>query len=281
MARGAAEAVAQARGRVVRTGVNYLAQMDERPKFHAQDHSLDTLKLDANTVDIRDARDAGLTLEREGITLVPHRTAVKDFRDQETARSVYLKEVERLILDLSGAAQVVVMGAAGLRYAERSPLYATGVNSHPARFIHIDYTDVSAPSLLSALPAGAAARPGQRVAGYNIWRVVSPPPQDVPLAVCDAGTVAPQDLVRGDAIFDVGDEPWWTFEAYLLRSNPAHRWWWYSDMRPDEALVFKSFDSDPGQPVRVPHTAFDDPDAPADAPPRVSVEARAFALFDD
>ena len=267
--------------RMVRGAVNYLAAMDERPKFHAQDHRKDNLKLDLRVVDIRDARDAGLTLEREGITIAAHPTAVLDFRDQEAARTVYLQEVEQLIRDLTGAARVVVMGGAGLRYAERSPDYGTGVNSYPARFIHIDYTDTSAPDLAGRTPAAAEARPGRRMAGYNIWRVVSQPPQDVPLAVCDARSVAAEDLVRGDAFFDVGDPPWWNFEAYLVRHNPAHRWYYYSDMRPDEALVFKSFDSDPGEAVRVPHTAFNDPSAPADAPARVSVEARAFAFFDD
>ncbi len=266
--------------RVVRGAVNYLDAMDERPKFHAQDHHRDNLKLDLRVVDIRDARDAALTLEREGITIAPHVTAVRDFRDQEAAKAVYHKEVEALILELTGAAKVVVMGGAGLRYAERSPDYGTGVNSYPARFIHIDYTDVSAPALVAATTAAAEARPGRRMAGYNIWRVISQPPQDVPLAVCDARTVALEDLVRGDAFFDVGEEPWWNFEAYLVRHSRAHRWWYYSNMRPDEALVFKSFDSDPSQPLRVPHTAFNDPEAPADAPPRVSVEARAFAFFD-
>ncbi len=267
------------RDRIVEAEVNYLADMDVRPKFHAQDHGLDNLRLDPRTIRICDAR-AGRTpsLDREGIVLVPHKTRVKDFRDQAAARLAYATEIERLILDLSGASKVLVMGGFGLRYAERSPDYGTGVNSHPARFIHIDYTDVSAPGLLAN--AAGAPRPGQRIAGYNIWRVVSDPPQDVPLAVCDAGSVDMADLVRGDAYFDVGPEPWWTFEAFLVRHNPRHRWLYYSNMRRDEALVFKSYDSDPAQPVRVPHTAFNDPSAPADASARVSVEARAFAFFD-
>ncbi len=274
-----AEATAPARDRIVEGEVNYLADMDVRPKFHAQDHGRDNLKLDPRTISIRDARvGRAPSLEREGIVLVPHRTAVADFRDQEAVKQVYPGEIERLILELSGASRVVVMGGAGLRYAERSPSYGTGINSFPARFIHIDYTDASAPQLVANAAGGL--KPGQRIAGYNIWRVVSDPPQDVPLAVCDARTVAPGDLVRADAYFDVGEEPWWNFEAFLVRHNPAHRWLYYSGMRPDEALVFKSFDSDPSQPIRVPHTAFNDPSAPEDAPARVSVESRAFAFFD-
>ncbi|MEI9964766.1 MAG: CmcJ/NvfI family oxidoreductase [Caulobacteraceae bacterium] len=265
----------------VEASVNYVGPMSERPKFHAQDHSRDNLNLEPHVAPIHDARamaDAP-TLEREGITLAPHATKVADFRDAEAATPVYMAEVERLILDLTGATKVLVMGGAVLRYSKRSAHFGTGVNSQPAGFIHVDYTELSAPDLVSR-SAGDEMRPGRRMAGYNIWRVVSQPPQDMPLAVCDARTIADADLVRADAMFDVGEEPWWTFEAFLLRYNPAHRWLYYPDMRPDEALVFKSFETDPSQPVRVPHTAFENPLCPPDAPGRVSVEARAFAFFD-
>ena len=267
-----------ASARSVRAAVNYVGPMSERPKFHAQEHSRDNLNLEPHTVEIADARDLSLTLAGEGIALVPHRTAVKDFSDAEQAKAIYMKEVERLILDLSGASRVLVSGPPGLRFSKRSAKFGTGINSQPAGFIHVDYTELSAPALLSNALGGA--KPPGRIAGYNIWRVTSQPPQDMPLAVCDARSVETKDLVRADAMFDVGEEPWWTFEAFLLRHNPAHRWFCYSDMRPDEALVFKSFDSEAGQPIRVPHTAFENPLCPPDAPGRVSVEARAFALFD-
>jgi len=49
----------------------------------------------------------------------------------------------------------------------------------------------------------------------------------------------------------------------------------------NEALVFKVFDSDESKPARrTPHTAFDHPAPPANAPPRESIETRTFAFFD-
>ena len=267
----------------VEAGINYVGEMGGRPRFHAQEHARDKLVLDPRRVRIEDGREAAPSLDVEGIALVPHRTAVADFRDREAAMAVYRPELERLIGELSGASKVVVTGGARLRFSRRSPEFGTGVNSQPAGFVHVDYTDRSAPELLSGRLFGGeqhAIRPGQRVAGYNIWRVVSDPPQDTPLAVCDARTVAAADLVRADAVFDVGEAPWMSFEAFLLRASPAHRWLYFSNMRRDEALVFKSFDTDPDRPVRVPHTAFEHPRTPAEAPGRVSVEARAFAIFD-
>ena len=65
--------------------------------------------------------------------------------------------------------------------------------------------------------------------------------------------------------------------------NPDHRWFFFPAQRRDEVIVFKNFDSAAGtQGIAgvVPHTAFDDPSAPADAPRRESIELRAFAFFD-
>jgi hypothetical protein len=52
-------------------------------------------------------------------------------------------------------------------------------------------------------------------------------------------------------------------------------------MTRDEALIFKVFDSDATKPSRfTAHSSFDDPNTPADAPPRESIETRTFAFFD-
>lgn len=50
-------------------------------------------------------------------------------------------------------------------------------------------------------------------------------------------------------------------------------------MRPDEALVFRTYDT--AYDGAVPHTAFVNPTVPVDVPPRESVEIRVFALFED
>ena len=71
-------------------------------------------------------------------------------------------------------------------------------------------------------------------------------PQDVPLGLCAYPSVAREDLLDCDAIFDPLDgSPEWGFPNYLLAHNPAHRWYYYSDMTPDEAIVFKTSESDP------------------------------------
>ena len=272
---------------VVEAPINYLGPMSERPKFHAQDHGRDNLTFDPHVMPIADARAFAEppSLDREGIALVHSPTAVTDFRDPEQLQRIYLKEVELLVRKVTGAPQGFVLPGGGMvRYAERSPFYGTGMNTKPARFPHVDFTADTAPGLVDNIFGTRAVplRPGQRLEGYNVWRVFSAPPQDVPLAVCDSRSVAKDDLVRGDGVYDEGDDPatWWELEAYLLRHNPAHRWLYFRDMSRSDALMFRSYDNAPGWRAGVPHTAFNDPTCPEGGPARVSVEARAFAVFD-
>jgi hypothetical protein len=114
-----------------------------------------------------------------------------------------------------------------------------------------------------------------RSAHYNVWRVLSEPPQDVPLGLCSFDSLEPGDLIDCDAIFDPLDgSPEWGFANYLLAHNRAHRWHYFADMHPGEALVFKTSESDPALAQLMPHGAFDNPLAGPDAPPRVSLEMR-------
>jgi hypothetical protein len=272
-------------GRTVEATINYIGPMEERPKFHAQDHGRDNLRYDPHTVSIYDARSMRdqPSLEREGVVLARNKTAVRDFRDPDEVRRVYSPEIESLILEVTGAERVVLLGAGGLvRYSERSPHFGTGMNTQPARFPHVDFTPRTSPGLVADVFGTKAVelKPGQRLVGYNIWRAISGPPQDVPLAVCDSRTVARDDLLAADGVYDDGDPSmWWELEAYLLRHNPAHRWLYYRDMQPDDVLVFRGYGNEPVWKAGVPHSAFDDPSCPPGGPARVSIEARAFAIY--
>jgi hypothetical protein len=262
----------------VRASINYLGTMAERPRYHAQDHARDNLILDPRTVEIEDLRGTGSSLSVEGFALVPHKSTVADFRDEAEVARVHGKEIEDLLLAQTGANRVVVTGRGILRFGERSPLAGKLFNSLPARFIHIDISDPTAREFANRYaPEGKAVR---RYAHYNVWRVVSEPPQDVPLTLCDARSFAADDLVTADAVFDApGGAPEWSFEGLLVRHSPRHRWCYFSNMTSDEALIFKTNDSNPAEPHNIPHSAFDDPSCPAGVAPRVSIEMRAIAYW--
>jgi hypothetical protein len=141
----------------------------------------------------------------------------------------------------------------------------------------VDISDATAE--IFARRAAPQARGLARFAHLNVWRVISPPPQDVPLAVCDAGSISAHDLIAADAVFDTPGQPEWSFEGLVFAHNPAHRWHWFPDMSRDEVLVFKTHDSARERAHCVPHVAFDNPSCGTDAPPRASIEMRGIALW--
>jgi hypothetical protein len=266
--------------RTVMGKLGFSEPMQVRPKFHANDLSRDVLNVNPRAVPIEDARQRATppSLDVEGFCLRPHRSVVRDFRDAGEIVRVHVEEIRRLLLQESGADFVRVNETGVLRFGERSRDSGALNNSRPARFVHVDVSDSTAANFYTrARPDnGRAVR---RSAQYNVWRSLTPPPQDVPLAVCEARSVSPADLIPADAMFDRDGTIVFSFEAWLLRHNPAQRWSYFSGMSRDEALIFKTHDTDPAAAHCVPHGAFDDPGCPADVAPRASIEMRGIAYW--
>jgi hypothetical protein len=274
-------ATIDARPRTVEAEINYVGPMDSMPYFYAKDHERDNLVLESHRVEIADARALAEppALEREGFTLVPHKTAVADFTDLAAVNAVYPAEIDALLMELTGADFVRTAGPV-LRFSEsiRPPGF---VNSMPAGFAHVDVSKESFDAFARRAAAGhpdSEALLAGRYLSLNIWRVLTPPPQDLPLAVCAGSSVAPADRVVGEARVDGDGIDEFRFGSSLIRANPAHLWYYYRDMTPDEALIFKAFDSDEARVQGCPHTAFTDPSA-QDPVPRASCEIRAFAFW--
>jgi hypothetical protein len=261
----------------VSAAIAYAGRGVARPRYYANDHSRDVLDIAPVMMSITDARTRTMTLDEAGFMLLPHCSMVSDFEDRAAVDAIHRGEIVELIAALSGADRVLVSSPGVLRFSEKSASSGALDNSRPARFAHVDISDATAGAFAQrAVPAGHRLR---RFAHYNVWRAVSKPPQDVPLAVCDARTVAADDLIAADAIFDSPGQPEWSFEGLVVAHGPAHRWYWFPDMTCEEALVFKTHDSEPGRAHCVPHVAFDNPSCGLQAPPRVSIEMRALALW--
>ena len=256
--------------------IAYSGHKFARPRYYANAHERDEVDIAPFAMPIHNARGVDATIDREGFQLLQHASAVTDFADREEVARVHMREIEELVQAVTGA-DFVHVGAPGLlRFSERSGKAGTLNNSMPARFAHIDISDVTAAQFSGR---GAGGRAFARSAHYNVWRAISSPPQDVPLALCDARSLAAADLIEADAVFDEAGKPEWSFEGLVVAHNPAHRWYWYPDLAVNEAILFKTHDSDIARAHHVPHVAFDMPDCPPGAPPRVSIEMRATAYW--
>jgi hypothetical protein len=255
--------------------IAYAERTAFRPRYFANDHSRDTVVVEPREMAILNGRMEPPSLEREGFELVPHLSGVSDFEDSRDVAARYPDEIVEMLRALTGADEVRVTAPGILRFSEVSNKAGALDNSMPARFAHIDATgETSARFATQSLPEGREFR---RYAHYNVWRAFSAPPQDVPLALCDARSVAASDLIVADAIFDPLGLSEWSFESWIVAHNSAHRWVWFPDMTRDEVVVFRTSDSLLGTPV--PHVAFDDPHVAAAAPPRASIEMRAVAYW--
>jgi hypothetical protein len=229
---------------------------------------------------IRNARTIAqdLSLDRQGFGLVSHSSNVRDFYDDDEIRRVYYPEAEKLLAELTGAVKVIVFDH-NVRNIERSQRGESNAKE-PVKRVHNDFI---AKSGYNRARAELAARGIEdleallqhRFAVVNVWRPIATPVQTSPLAVCDAASIAPTDLVAGDLVYRdrVG-------ETYAITHNPTHRWFYFPQLRSDEAILIKCFDSaEDGRARFAAHTAFDDPTSPANAPARESIELRTLVFY--
>lgn len=266
--------------KTVRAAIGYSERTEKRPYFYANAHEKDFVPLKPVEVEIADARGLDCDLDVEGFTLVSHKSGVADLTDLKVVSEVHSGEIAELLQRLTSCDHVAMTPFGILRFSEKLGENAAHDNSYPARFVHVDIAREDAAAIRAkGAPDG---RTVTRSAQYNVWRALSGAPQDVPLGLCAYPSVAEEDLLPCKAIFDPQDgSPEWGFGNYLLAYNPNHRWYYYSDMTPDEAIVFKTSESDEGRAQLMPHGAFDNPLAAPDSPARVSLEMRGTCYWFD
>jgi len=257
--------------------LNYLEPTSERPRSYAYEPPANEPQTNIRNVGIevpiRDARPivGEITLDRHGFELVKHRSAVRDFYDDEEVKRVYYPEAERLLKAATGASRVFVFDHVTRRRAVSEDESREGIR-RPVTRVHVDHTARSGPQRVrDLLPDEAEELLHGRVQIVNVWRPIKGPLLDAPLAVCDAASIEPNDLVPSDLVY-----PHRVGETYSVTYRPSHRWFYFPNMRTDEALLLKCYDSkQDGRARFAPHTAFIDPNTPSDASPRESIELRA------
>ena len=236
---------------------------------------LNTGTYEERPMPIADARAvSGLSLDSSGCMLVDHRTVVRDFFDPAQIAAIYYPEIIELIKLHSGAERVLVFDHT-LRSGDEAERQEKRLRE-VIRGAHNDYTDWSGPQRVrDVLPDEAEALLKRRFAIIQAWRPINLPIRANPLALADARSVAADDLLVAERRY-----PNRIGQTYRLRFNPAHRWMYFPHQGRDEAIVFKVYDSArDGRARFTPHTSFDDPSTPADAPPRQSIEVRTLAFF--
>ena len=230
-------------------------------------------------IEIRDARPLSdeLSLDRHGFALLRDTTAVIDFYDDDEVRRVYYPEMEALVAAETGANKVVVFDHT-IRVDDEEKQNRLKVRG-PVRGVHNDFTLRSAPQRVrDLLPvAEAEARLKKRYASINVWRPIVSPVETKPLVICEYGSIANDDLVAAERRYPDGR----IGGIYMLAHNPEQRWYYFSDMRGDEVVMLKCFDSLTDGTARwTAHGSFDPPNVRPNATPRESIEVRTLLFYD-
>lgn len=271
----------------VTAALAYLAPTTERPYNYMYEPPAGTARENCDyrlsPVWIMDARAMASppSIHTEGFELWDAPSIVADFADEDAIRNRYYAEAAELAKYITGADHAYIFDhQIRLREVGRPALtfgrHGDGSRPGAAGRIHNDYTETSGQKRLDMLSLEERVRARvQRFAIVNIWRSIGGKVVDTPLAVCDACSISVKDLVVAELYYR--DR---AGELYLVQKSPRHRWAYFSEMDRNDALVFKQYDSQVNGVARfTPHSAFDLPDIPPDAPLRQSIEVRCLVTY--
>jgi len=261
--------------------VRYLIPGNKKPVYFASQGGAEAqLNINADfediEVSIHDARclNPSASLDKEGFELHNHESNIPNFYEIEDQQSAYEKELEEFVLPIVGGKSLLVFDHT-LR-SDSSDVREKYQIREAAAVVHNDYTNASAHKRARDLlePEVAEEKLQRRFAIVNVWRTIAGPVINSPLTCCDAQSVAEENVFASErrAKGRIG-------ELELVSYNPSHKWYYYPEMHKEEVLLIKTFDSDDERASRSVHTAFNNPLATPEAPPRESIESRMLIFF--
>nr|AZL87943.1 GA4 family aspergillic acid hydroxylase (AsaB) [Aspergillus flavus] len=259
--------------------------------------------IDSRPVLIQDVRgqEGTFTLDIHGFQFIKHISQHVASFDEAYVKTHMYPEAESILKNVTGATRAHVFSHI-TRTAPYESVEAMADSADPdakatsvmvpARHVHVDQSESGAFEVLkdnmTAVEAERLLK--TRWAIVNIWRPLKPVPRD-PLAVSDAGSFHDEDLleiygrVPGKQVkkdYDAATKGS-GFGMLYGKYSPGQKWFYMSDMKPDEALLIKCYDSrDDGRTARrTPHTAFVDPRTRDVKEARESLELRCLVFFED
>ncbi|KAI0360623.1 hypothetical protein OH77DRAFT_703577 [Trametes cingulata] len=238
----------------------------------------ETAPHDVEIENIRGKEDS-VSLDTTGFQYFRRAAQHKTFENDEVIEKEYYPESIELVKELTGASRAVVFDHT-IRRRRPGEIDDTPQKRQPVPQVHIDQTPQSARDrVYRHLPADDVPKLlAGRFQIINLWRPISHPAYDWPLALCDWRTVDPTtDLVPTALKYPDRDG-----QTFSVKYNPNHKFKYLRGMEPEECVLIKCYDSqnDGKTATFTPHTAFEDPTTPPDAPLRESIELRLLVFYE-
>ncbi|RDX54569.1 hypothetical protein OH76DRAFT_1373371 [Lentinus brumalis] len=224
-------------------------------------------------------REDTVSLDTTGFQYFRRPAKHTTFENDEVIEKEYYAESIELVKELTGASRAVVFDHT-IRRRRPGEIEDTPQKRQPVPQVHIDQTPASARARVQRhLPEEDVPKLlAGRFQIINLWRPISHPAYDWPLALCDYRSVDREnDLVPTTLKYPDRDG-----ETYSVKFNPGNKWKYLRGMAPEEVVFIKCYDSkdDGATATFTPHTAFEDPTTPKDAPLRESIELRLLVFYD-
>ncbi len=213
------------------------------------------------------------TFEQEGFELFDAPVTFTESPGDGEARATYGR-VEAALKERLGASFARVFDHT-VRHTEHTP-----GQRPPIRIVHADYgRNAGHRRLTELLPPDAADRwANARIVVANLWQSVAGVVHSTPLGFVDIKTVQEKDFIPVTVHYADRDG-----EIGYYKPNAAHLWYWFPFLRQSEAVLFKTYDGQPGNNHwSCPHAAFTAPNSPEEqAGRRTSIEYRILLAFED
>ena len=177
-----------------------------------------------------------------------------EFLDDEEIKREYYPESEELLKKLTGASKVDIFNHS--TYIGIVPIFICSNQSlavrrdqpqvdltdtnpdegQPVQRAHVDHTFAASIGLVRRrFPDEAPAILERRFQIVNLWRPISHPALEWPLALCDFRSVdSKNDVFTVTRIYPDRER-----EAYSVKHNPNHKWKYLRGMTPDDIVLFK------------------------------------------
>tara|TARA_B100001093_G_scaffold517500_1_gene599215 strand:- start:1224 stop:2060 length:837 start_codon:yes stop_codon:yes gene_type:complete len=268
-------------GATLNASIKFLRDFDSKPRVIIPEEGHGLVERSGDFEErltlLTDGRDVAeeFTLDQNGFSFHQFKTEMEDFLDDTQVREIYYSEVQSFIKSITGAIRVHAFDHT-VRIEDESKRDLQSVRA-PVEVAHNDYTEKSGPQRLRDLFEKEEAEDWlqQRYAVINVWRSINEPVITKPLALSDASTMQPGDFIETDLVY--ADR---LGEILQVKYSAEQRWYYFSGMTRDEALLIKCFDSAiDGRARFTAHTAFTNPNVQENTPPRESIEVRTLVAF--
>ncbi|KAF2259675.1 methyltransferase [Lojkania enalia] len=200
-------------------------------------------------------------------------------RNKAAVEEKYYPQVEKLVMKKTGASRIIIFDHT---YRKKDPALAKEANPNgreqPATLVHCDQSALGAVRRVHRHAGEDAERLLQgRAQIINVWRPVHGIVEDWALAVMDYRTAKASEI-HPTNIFKERYEL--MGQTVSVNHSPGQKWYYLDRQAMEECTLIKIWDSKEDVARLCAHCAFPNPNAPADAACRESIEVRCLVFYE-